>query len=89
MEFVSHQMDFELGYAGVAFIGHAFALLRLAKRCRAKSSMELMGVLLPTVGSTHLIAVSEVGFQFSHFIPRYLIFPSGSFSNLSRYAFCV
>lgn len=90
MEFALHQTDFELGYAGAAFIGRAFALLRLVKRCRAKSSMELMGVLLPTVGSIHLIAASEVSFQFLHLIPCYLlIFPSGHFSNSSRYTFCV
>jgi hypothetical protein len=83
MELALHQTDFELGYAGVAFIGHAFALLRLVKRCRAKLSMGLMGVLLPTVGSIHLIAASEVSFQFSHLIPCYLIFPSGSYSNSS------
>ena len=64
MEFVLHQPDFKLGYAGMAFIGHAFALLRLVKRCRAKLSMGLMGVLLPTVGSIHLIAASKVSFNF-------------------------
>lgn len=76
-----HQTEFELGYAGVAFIGRAFALLRLVKRCRAKLSTESMGVLLPTVGSILLIAASEVSFQFSHLIPCYLTFPSGSDSN--------
>jgi hypothetical protein len=61
-----HQTDFEAGYAGAAFIGHAFALLRLVKRCRAKLSMtSIIGVLLPTVGRSLLIAASEVSF-FSH-----------------------
>lgn len=62
------QTDFELGYAGAAFIGRVSALLRPVKRCHARSSTELMGVLLPTVGSIPLIAVSEVSFQFSNLI---------------------
>jgi hypothetical protein len=74
MELALHRMDFELGYAGMAFIGHAFALLRLVNQCRAKSSMELVGVSLPTVDSFRLIVASEVSFQFSHLIPCYLIF---------------
>jgi hypothetical protein len=63
------QTDSVLGYAGGAFTGLVFALLRLVKRCRAKLSTELMGVLLPTVGSILLIAAFEVSLQFSHLIP--------------------
>lgn len=57
---------FELGSAGVAFIGRVFAPSRPASQCRAKLSMEPTGVFPPTVGSFRLIVASVVSLLFSH-----------------------